>query len=81
MRNHDLEIAPNLHLTVKSTEVKSGVLTVTQVKSKGKALGDRTVTCTCTDANGVSYSSTTQCPDGSNGSCDCSNPSSPVAGC
>ena len=39
-----------------------------------------TVTCTCTDANGGTHSTTKQCPNGNN-TCDCSTPSSPKIIC
>lgn len=45
----------------------------------GKA-GESTVTCTCTDASGKTYTTTKEC-SGNSPTCDCSTPSSPKITC
>ena len=55
-------------------------VTVSQRFTATDGTESTTVTCTCWDSAGHSYSTTKQCPDGNN-TCDCSTPSSPKITC
>ena len=83
MESIRVDLGDGLHLDIVSKNIADGAkLTIQKVvTSNGDVTGLHTVTCTCTDANGVSHSASVQCPDGATSSCDCSNPASPVAGC
>jgi hypothetical protein len=64
-------------VSVSSAALGSGVMVVQRFGDRAK---ESTVTCTCTDASGKTYSTTKEC-SGNSPTCDCSTPSSPKITC